>query len=164
MPSRTTTLIFEQTTPDHPAAKPLLRALSAQLAAITGSSGEASFDPAAMAAGRSVFLLAWSDREPIGCGALREVDRRTCEIKRMYSARARFGIGGQLLAELERRAQQLGYERALLETRRINTAAVSFYLKHGYAVIPNYGKYAGRAEAICFGKRLSHPGAKTDNG
>jgi ribosomal protein S18 acetylase RimI-like enzyme len=33
--------------------------------------------------------------------------------------------------------------------------AVAFYERHGYRVIPNFGKYAGRAEAVCLGKPVA---------
>ena len=36
----------------------------------------------------------------------------------------------------------------------MNLRAVGFCLKHGYELIPNYGKYIGRPEAVCLAKRL----------
>ena len=49
----------------------------------------------------------------------------------------------------------MGYTEAVLETRRVNTHAVAFYLRCGYEAGPVYGRYAGRPEAVCFRKRLS---------
>jgi putative acetyltransferase len=121
---------------------------------MTGSTGEASFSASDMSDPRSVFLLAETDGMPQGCGALRKWDEKTCEIKRMYVKQARVGIGSQLLAELEARAVDLGYGRIILETRKINTGAVSFYVKNGYSLIPNYGKYIGSDLAICFAKNI----------
>jgi ribosomal protein S18 acetylase RimI-like enzyme len=57
-----------------------------------------------------------------------------------------------LLAALERQALAFGYRAVWLETRRVNVRAVAFYEKHGYRVIPNFGKYAGRPDAVCLGK------------
>ena len=65
------------------------------------------------------------------------------------------GVGAALLAHLEAAAAGFGYAQAWLETRRVNTRAVAFYRQHGYADIPNYGKYAGRTDALCLGKRVS---------
>jgi len=36
----------------------------------------------------------------------------------------------------------------------VNGRAVAFYERHGYRVIPNYGKYVGREDAVCIGKVL----------
>jgi ribosomal protein S18 acetylase RimI-like enzyme len=52
-------------------------------------------------------------------------------------------------------ASELGYSEAWLETRRVNSRAVNFYLKHGYREIPGFGKYAGLPEAICMAKELA---------
>jgi ribosomal protein S18 acetylase RimI-like enzyme len=64
------------------------------------------------------------------------------------------GAGAALLAHLERQAALFGYHELWLETRRINSRALAFYEKHGYGRIPNYGKYIGRDDAVCLGKRL----------
>lgn len=134
-------------------ARVLLAELGTALAAITGSDGAASFDVADVRAPGSCFLLARDgDGKPAGCGALRLLSGSVAELKRMY-ARPGSGAGVHLLAALERQAAAFGYTEVWLETRRVNTRAVAFYEKHGYRAIPNYGKYAGRPEAVCFGKR-----------
>ena len=148
----TITLIDSQ--PTDSAALGLIDALSARLAAITGSDGRSHFKPDTLAP-RSCFLLAMEDGEPVGCGALRPLDPPDLgEIKRMYAHLAGRGIGSLLLAALEERARGFGYRLLRLETRRVNQAAVAFYLRHGYTVCDNYGPYVGRAEAVCFEKRL----------
>jgi ribosomal protein S18 acetylase RimI-like enzyme len=94
----------------------------------------------------------------VGCGALRPLDEvahpQVCEIKRMYARIEGRGVGTRILRYLEQEAIDLGYREAWLETRRVNTVAVAFYLGHGYAERENYGAYVGRPEAVCFGKRL----------
>jgi GNAT superfamily N-acetyltransferase len=147
-------LHIEATSVSDPRAAPLIRALSETLGTITGSTGEASFSASDLDGPGSIFLLAQTDGIAKGCGALRKVDLDTCEIKRMYAAGRRIGIGSFLLVELERRAAELGYRRIILETRRVNVAAVTFYLKHAYSVIPNYGRYVGNPLAICFSKAI----------
>ncbi len=148
------TLTFTAAEPHTPEVVQLLGALSMTLRAITGNSGEGSFKPEDVRDARAVLIVARLAGSAVGCGALRPIDAETCELKRMFVAQRRRGIGGRLLTELEQRARSLGYARIVLETRKVNTAAVNFYLKHGYHVIPNYGKYAGRPEAICFEQRL----------
>jgi len=137
-------------------AQALLAALSATLQRITGSPGTASFDVVDMQQPGAVFVLArTADCRAVGCGALRPLQTGVAELKRMYAAPGTQGVGAQVLAALEAQAARLGHRELWLETRRVNARAVAFYLRHGYAVIPNYGRYAGRAEAVCFGKRLS---------
>jgi ribosomal protein S18 acetylase RimI-like enzyme len=48
----------------------------------------------------------------------------------------------------------MGYETLRLSTRLVNQTAVSFYERNGYRRIPNYGRYQGRDEAVCFEKML----------
>lgn len=143
--------------PDAPDARVLLAELGAALAAITGSDGSASFDAADVRGPRSCFLVAYApDGRAAGCGALRPLDDGVAELKRMY-ARPGSGAGTHLLAALEREAQAFGYRAVWLETRRVNGRAVAFYERHGYAVIPNYGKYVGRLDAVCLGRDLHAP-------
>jgi GNAT superfamily N-acetyltransferase len=137
--------------PDSADAQALTGELSAALAAITGDSGAASF----AAADVSLFVVARADDGGLlGCGALRALAGAVGEIKRMYARPGTRGVGKALLAHLEREAAGFGYRELWLETRRVNARAVAFYLGHGYAEIDNYGKYVGRPEAACFGKRL----------
>ncbi len=141
--------------PDDPAALPLLEALSKALAAITGDSGQASFAAADTRVPRSTFVVARdAGGELLGCAALRPLDGEVGEVKRMFARPGTKGVGSALLAHIEHAARAFGYEQLWLETRRVNTRAVAFYERHGYAPIPNYGKYIGRQEAICLAKDL----------
>ncbi len=141
--------------PDSPEARVLLGELGAALAALTGSDGTASFEAADVRGERACFLLVRSaDGLAVGCGALRPLSDGVAELKRMY-ARPGSGAGRHLLDALERQARAFGYAEVWLETRRVNARAVAFYAKHGYYTIPNYGKYIGRADAVCLGKALS---------
>jgi ribosomal protein S18 acetylase RimI-like enzyme len=54
----------------------------------------------------------------------------------------------------ERKVTECGCGKVWLETRKINERAVAFYQRHGYRPIPNFGRYAGRAEVICPGKSV----------
>ena len=134
----------------------LLGELSATLRSITGNGGETSFDTSDMADARARFVVARDfSGQPLGCGAIRPMDAESAELKRMYSRGTCAGIGSALLLRLEQEAETLGYRFIRLETRKVNERAVSFYLRHGFQIIPNYGKYVGRDEAVCFEKRLT---------
>ncbi len=146
---------FTAVDPAHPQAVAMQAALSETLAALTGSSGQASFDAADVRGDGAVFLLACDDGgQPQGCGALRPLQPGVAELKRMYAAPGSQGLGARLLAALEQQAQRLGYRAVWLSTRRVNQRAVQFYLRHGYREIPPYGHYVGRSATICFAKDL----------
>lgn len=141
--------------PDTPDAIALLDELSAALAAITGDSGSSSFDAADVRVARACFAVARdAGGQAAGCGALRPLAGDVAEVKRMYARPGHPGAGSALLAFLEVTAARLGYRDLWLETRAVNQRAVRFYLARGYRPIPNYGKYAGNAEAVCMAKRL----------
>ena len=134
----------------------LLGELSAALKSITGNGGETSFDTSDMADARARFVVARDVQgKALGCGAIRPMDAESAELKRMYARLSRAGVGSALLLRLEQEATALGYRFIRLETRKVNERAVSFYLRHGFQIIPNYGKYVGRDEAVCFEKLLN---------
>jgi putative acetyltransferase len=105
---------------------------------------------------QGVLLVARVGGEPVGCGALRRLDPATGEIKRMYVAPpARgTGVGGRILAELERHARSVGIRRLVLETGERQAGAVRLYQRAGFARIPCFGEYAAAPLSLCMGKDL----------
>lgn len=141
--------------PESAVAQELLNELSSQLAAITGASGESSFEVTDVRVPDACFVVAQDERgQPLGCGGFRPVEAGIAEIKRMYARAGSQGVGAAILAFLEAEAVRLGYHTLWLETRQVNKRAVCFYEKHGYHRRPNYGKYVGNHEAVCFEKQL----------
>ena len=132
----------------------LLKELSGSLNHITGNSGESSFSIDDMEDEKSIFVIARSGSKAAGCGAIRRIDDSTGELKRMYAKEQGLGVGTSILNFLENKALGFGYSRLICETRKINVGACSFYVRNGFHVIPNYGKYQGRDEAVCFEKRI----------
>jgi GNAT superfamily N-acetyltransferase len=156
-PARVLTLAAAD--PQSDDARALLAALSARLAEITGSSGEASFRVEDLLAPGAVFAVARDAAgAAVGCGALRPLAPGVAELKRMYARPGTRGVGAALLAWLEAAAPPLGHRRIRLETRAVNRRAVRFYTAHGYRRIANFGPYVGRPEALCFEKTLSAAG------
>ena len=140
--------------PDHADARRVVAELDAALAAITGETGAASFDPQDCRGAGACFVLAYdADGSAAGCGAMRALAGDIGELKRMY-ARPGSGAGAHLLAELERHAAACGYRQLWLTTRRVNARAVAFYERHGYVPVAPYGRYVGRAASVCLGRRL----------
>ncbi|MGK3142087.1 GNAT family N-acetyltransferase [Pantoea sp. C2G6] len=146
---------LEKSDPYSAESRLLREQLSAELAAITGSSGASRAATDSFAERGSLWVLARNAKgEAVGCGALRPLTDQTAEIKRMFSDRSVPGTGRALLTFLEQAAKRMGYRELRLETRRVNPRAVAFYLNNGYRTISNYGPYAGRDEALCFAKVL----------
>jgi GNAT superfamily N-acetyltransferase len=87
-----------------------------------------------------VFLVGYVDDEPVCCGAVKRLDQRHCELKRMYvvpSARGR-GVARELLGALECMAAELGYAVARLVTGPRQPAARHLYESEGYVTIANF--------------------------
>ena len=153
--------IVQSEDPSSVEAISLIDALSDALARITGSTGRSSFDPNDVRGNRARFVVARNGSgNPVGCGGFRPLSETIAEVKRMYAAPGTSGVGSAVLAHLESEAAKLGYSELWLETRAVNSRAVAFYEKRGYSRISNFGKYAGRAEAVCLAKRL--PASGTD--
>jgi ribosomal protein S18 acetylase RimI-like enzyme len=133
----------------------LMEELSKSLELITGDSGKNSFNPDDVCVPRSLFVIAYDDNgEAVGCGAIRPMDEKIAEVKRMYAKNKAKGVGTEILHYLESQAQKLGYSVFRLETRLINERAVAFYEKRGYKRISNYGKYVNNPKAVCFEKNI----------
>ena len=133
----------------------LVAELSAVLAAITGDSGQASFDVSDVQGPRACFALARDAHgRALGCGALRPIDADVAEIKRMFARPGTRGVGSAVLRHLEAEAARLDYVTLRLSTRLVNTCAMAFYERHGWRRIPGYGRYAGNDVSACFEKVL----------
>lgn len=109
---------------------------------------------------RGVFLVAYREGQPVGCGALRPLSAagtHVAEIKRMYTAPAarRRGVSRAVLARLEFEAVNLGYGRLQLETGLRQPEAMALYQTSGYHRIPNYGMYATSELSACFAKDIA---------
>ena len=132
----------------------IIEELSANLYLRFGSDGKNSFADWEYNNSKYVFAVAEIDNEIVGCGAIRPISENIGEVKRMYSKYPGKKIGQTILAYLEDIALKSGYRELVLETRIKNSIATQFYERQGYKVIPNYGKYIDRPEAICFEKSL----------
>jgi putative acetyltransferase len=101
-------------------------------------------------------VVVYSDELPVACGAIKEFDAGTMEVKRMFTdANSRGnGLATQVLTELENWALELGYTKCILETGKRLPDAVRLYQNRGYRLIPNYGQYIEMENSICFEKKL----------
>lgn len=105
------------------------------------------------------FWTAWEDGVLCGCGALKELDRRTGEIKSMRTRAAflRRGVGQALLDEIVRTARQRGYDRLLLETGtgEAFAPAHALYRRNGFEPGAAFGDYAATAFNVFMAKALA---------
>ena len=101
-------------------------------------------------------VLAYEKKKPLGCGAIKEYEPNTMEVKRMYTSpdSRKKGIATKILSELEKWAFELSYGRCILETGKKQPEAIGLYKKSGYTQIPNYGQYSGVENSVCFVKEL----------
>jgi len=101
-------------------------------------------------------VVAYDEGIPAGCGAIKEYDDTSVEVKRMFvlTGHRNKGFGSKILRELEKWAKELSCIRCLLETGKRQPDAIALYMKNGYLQIPNYGQYAGVENSVCFEKYL----------
>ena len=106
--------------------------------------------------GIKYVIVAYDNGKACGCGAIKQIDTNTIEIKRMYTSpeSRRRGIGSKILSALEIWAKELSYDRCVLETGLRQEAAVHFYRNNGYRQIPNYGQYKDVDNSLCFEKNI----------
>ena len=101
-------------------------------------------------------VIAYENEEPVGCGAIKQYEEGTMEVKRMFvppQHRGK-GIATKILTELERWAIEMSFKKCVLETGKMQPEAIALYTKNGYKIIPNYGQYKGVENSVCFEKLI----------
>ncbi|HEX4345512.1 MAG TPA: GNAT family N-acetyltransferase [Solirubrobacteraceae bacterium] len=96
--------------------------------------------PAELSPPGGAFVVGFEDGVPVCCGGLKRLSEEACEIKKMFvvrPARGR-GVARALLVELERRARELGYAIARLDTGPRQPRAQLMYERAGYAAVENF--------------------------
>lgn len=101
-------------------------------------------------------LVLYINNKPVACGAIKQLESDSMEVKRMYTLPEQRGQGlaTKILKELENWAKELGYIRCVLETGKKQPEAIKLYKKSGYSIIQNYGQYIGVENSVCFEKQL----------
>lgn len=96
--------------------------------------------PEEMSPPGGAFIVGYEGDVAVCCGGIKRLPDGACEIKRMFvvqEARGR-GVARALLEELERRAREMGYAVARLDTGPRQTRAQRMYERAGYAAIDNF--------------------------
>lgn len=86
------------------------------------------------------LLIAWSDSSAVGCVALRAVEGKTCEMKRLYLRPQARGerLGRRLAERICEEARTAGYSRICLDTLPSMVEAQSLYKTLGFAEVEPY--------------------------
>jgi ribosomal protein S18 acetylase RimI-like enzyme len=130
--------------------------LVAEALCFQGFDGELASLPGAYAPPGGALLLARDGGEVAGCVALRRLDERTGEMKRMYVREPwrRSGLGRRLALAIIEEARRRGYTRLVLDTLPKLTSAIALYRDLGFRDTAPYLE-APTPGAICLALSLS---------
>lgn len=105
------------------------------------------------------FWTVWMDGSLCGCGALKELDPDTGEVKSMRTRAAflRHGVAQAVLDEIERTARRRGYSRLVLETGTgpAFEPAHALYRRNGFEWSGAFGDYAATDFNVFMAKLLA---------
>jgi GNAT superfamily N-acetyltransferase len=101
-------------------------------------------------------VIIYKDEVPVACGAFKEHNIDSIEIKRIFVKKEnrRQGLSKLLIRELEKLGRIKGYKYALLETGIKQHEAINLYRNTGYEIIENFEPYKGNSNSICMEKNL----------
>ena len=104
------------------------------------------------------FWSAWAGGELLGCGALRDLDPRSGEVKSMRTAPEHRGkgVGSRILEHLIAVGQARDYERLLLETGAMPefAPARALYRRYGFELRGPFADYREDPNSVYMEKRL----------
>lgn len=97
-------------------------------------------DAVAFTPPHGVFLLIEHAGEAVGCGGIRALDEARFEVKHVWVRPEcrRLGLSKTLMAELERRARELGATELVLDTHETLEAANALYRGLGFDQVAAY--------------------------
>ena len=101
-------------------------------------------------------VVAYENKQAVGCGAFKVHTDNFVEIKRMYVSveGRRKGVASTILSELEHWAATLNFDKCILETGKQQPEAIALYKKCGYSITTNFGFYENVENSVCFEKPL----------
>jgi putative acetyltransferase len=104
------------------------------------------------------FWSAWQGDELLGCGALKELDSRSGEIKSMRTAEAhrRNGVGSKVLDHIITEAKRRAYDRLYLETGTTPDfdPARALYTRYGFEYRGPFADYIEDPNSVFMTKKL----------
>lgn len=99
-------------------------------------------------------VIIYKNEIPVACGAFKEYNLNTVELKRIFVIKEhrRQGLSKLIIEEIENLALNEGYKYAILKTGIKQNEAIHLYKKSGYDVIQNYEPYIGNINSVCMKK------------
>lgn len=133
----------------------LIKLLDENLNEINGES-QKQFDRHNKVDHISDAVVIYRDKVPFACGAFKEFNAETAELKRIFVIKEarRQGLAKLVVNELEGLARSKGYKFAILETGVRQKEAIALYKSMGYEVIENFEPYIRNVNSVCMGKAL----------
>jgi len=129
-----------------------------EMHAITPPGSAHVLDIASLRSADITFWSAWSDDTLLGCGALKELDTSTGEIKSMRTVEAykRKGVASAILRHIVSIAQHREYTYLNLETGSFPAfePARKFYEKHGFEYRTPFADYKDDPNSVFMAKCL----------
>ena len=118
---------------------------------VGGKKNRTGFIPYNLSESISDVLIAYADGKAVGCAGLKRYSGQDVEIKRVWVEPEWRGkhIATALMDQIEDKARQMGFKRAILQTRPIMPDAVGLYESRGYLLVENYPPYDKLDGAIC---------------
>ena len=104
------------------------------------------------------FWSAWEGAELVGCGALKELDARSGEVKSMRTARVHRGrgVGSKILERIIEEAKLRAYDCLNLETGAMPefSRARAFYIRYGFEHRGPFADYVDDPNSVFMTKKL----------
>jgi len=144
----------------------LLREHLDDMHAITPPGSVHALDIEALRASQVTFWSAWEGDELLGCGALKELDATTGEIKSMrtVATHRRKGVAARILEHLIEEASRRAYERLNLETGATPefAPARALYLRKGFEYCGPFGDYRDDPNSVFMTRAIRQPASSAD--
>jgi len=105
---------------------------------------------------RGIYLIGYMDGQPVVSGALRPIDEKVVEIRRIFVSQKarRSGAARKMLIALEEKARDFGYKWMRLETGNRQGPAMALYESYGFSRIEVFGDYRGDLTSVCYEKEV----------
>jgi putative acetyltransferase len=104
------------------------------------------------------FWSAWEDDKLLGCGALKELDSKSGEVKSMRTAKAhrRRGVASKILEHIIKEAQRRAYDYLNLETGSLPgfAPARALYIRYGFEYRDPFAEYIDDPNSVFMTKKL----------
>ncbi|WP_082209726.1 GNAT family N-acetyltransferase [Fischerella sp. PCC 9605] len=104
------------------------------------------------------FWSAWEGSELLGCGALKELDSRSGEVKSMRTAKAhrRRGVASKILEHIITQAERRAYDCLNLETGALPefAPARALYIRYGFEYRGPFAEYIDDPNSVFMMKKL----------